>query len=246
MAGLKREQDAFGWALYDQFRGKETQEIIERDDGHVLAQGMAGYFAEYAAWPQFEREPLALAHGRVLDVGPGAGRAALYLQSRGLQVVGIDNSPRALKVCKARGVKHVKLLPFSRISRRLGLFDTVLMYGNNFGLFGSFARARRLLRRLQGMTTPDAIILGATRDPYRTTEPAHFAYHRRNRARGRMGGQIRLRIRYKAYATPWHDYLLVSKKEMAEILDGTGWRTARHFDSQGALYITAIEKSKGT
>jgi hypothetical protein len=57
-----------------------------------------------------------------------------------------------------------------------------------------------------------------------------------------MGGQIRLRIRYKDCATPWFDYLFVSKKELAEILDGTGWRTARCFDSHGPGYIAVIEK----
>ena len=41
-----------------------------------------------------------------------------------------------------------------------------------------------------------------------------------------MGGQVRIRIRYKDYATPWFDYLLVSKKELAEILDGTGWQAS--------------------
>ena len=107
-------------------------------------------------------------------VGCGAGRVALYLQSRGLDVLGIDNSPLAVKVCKARGVKHAKLIPFTQISRRLGVFDTVVMFGNNFGLFENLTRARWLLRGLHGMTTAKARILASTLDPYQTTEPSHL------------------------------------------------------------------------
>ena len=245
MTGLTRRQDAFGWEIHDYFRGRPTQEIAERDDGYIaVSGGTAGYFAELAGWPKHEKEAIALARGRVLDVGCGAGRVALHLQSRGLDVTGIDTSPLALKVCRARGIRKVKLLPFNRISPKLGRFDTVVMYGNNFGLFGSFAQARRLLRRLHGMTTPNARILGSTLDPYATTEPRHLAYHRRNRARGRMGGQVRIRIRYKDCATPWFDYLLVSKKELAAILAGTGWRVTRCFDTRGGRYVGVIEKTK--
>ncbi|MGD1002478.1 MAG: class I SAM-dependent methyltransferase [Candidatus Brocadiia bacterium] len=245
MAGLTRQQDAFGWGIYDHFRGRPSQIIVERDDGYIEGLGLTGCFAESAACAAYEKNALDLACGRVLDVGAGAGRVALHLQSHGLDVVGIDNSPLAAKVCKARGVKKVKVLPFNRISLKLGLFDTVVMYGNNFGLFGSFARARLLLRRLHVMTTPNARILGATLDPYQTSDPKHLAYHRRNRACGRMGGQIRLRVRYKDYATPWFDYLLVSKKELTGILKGTGWRLARCFDGRNGRYVAVIEKSEG-
>ena len=55
-------------------------------------------------------------------------------------------------------------------------------------------------------------------DPYGTKDPHDLAYHERNRRRGRLGGQIRLRVRYKAYATPWVDYLMVSFDEMEEIV----------------------------
>jgi len=179
----------------------------------------------------------------VLDVGCGAGRVALYLQSRGLDVIGIDNSPLAVKVCRERGVKHAKLMPLTQISQKLGVFDTVVMFGNNFGLFENFTRARWLLRKLHGMTSPKARILASTLDPYQTTEPSHLAYHRRNRTRGRTGGQARIRIRYKDYATPWFDYWLVSKKELAAILKGTGWRAARFFDTAGGRYIAVVGKT---
>ena len=117
------------------------------------------------------------------------------------------------------------------------------MMGNNFGLFESFDQARRLLRRFHKMSAPDARIIAESRDPYQTREPAHLAYHRRNRRRGRMSGQVRIRIRYKGYATRWFDYLLVSRGEMKEILRGTGWKVSRFLGSGGASYIAIITKA---
>jgi hypothetical protein len=57
-----------------------------------------------------------------------------------------------------------------------------------------------------------------------------------------MAGQVRMRVRYQTYCTPWFDYLLVSKDEMRKILAGTGWRIGRFFDSDGPGYIAVIEK----
>lgn len=57
-----------------------------------------------------------------------------------------------------------------------------------------------------------------------------------------MPGQVRIRVRYKKYVTPWFDYLLVSKNEMADILNGTGWRIEQLFVSTWAPYAVVIGK----
>jgi hypothetical protein len=58
-----------------------------------------------------------------------------------------------------------------------------------------------------------------------------------------MLGQVRIRIRYLRYASPWFDYLLVSKPEMIEILRGTGWKIERFIRSKkGPAYVGVIEK----
>jgi hypothetical protein len=107
-------------------------------------------------------------------------------------------------------VKDARLLPVTQVSRKLGRFDTILAMANNFGLAGNERRARWLLRRFSGMTSEDALIIATTRDPYATDLPEHVEYHARNRARGRMPGQARIRVRYKKYVTPWFDLLMVS------------------------------------
>lgn len=57
-----------------------------------------------------------------------------------------------------------------------------------------------------------------------------------------MPGQVRIRVRYRKYATPWFDHLFVSQDEMAALLTGTGWVVRQFVDSDAASYIAIIEK----
>jgi SAM-dependent methyltransferase len=225
--------DAFGQMLLD---GAGT-EIIERDDGFLDTAKLV-YFAPVTKWPAVERRALRWVRGRVLDAGLGAGRVALELQRRGRSVVGIDISPGAVEVARERGVRDVRLLAFEEVDDSLGTFDTVVMLGNNFGLFGSPSKARRLLRRLRPLADR---IVAASIDPHATEDPAHLAYQERNRRRGRLAGQLRLRVRYRDLIGPWFDYLFVSQDEMASILEGTQWRITRLLQSGSAYYVAILE-----
>jgi SAM-dependent methyltransferase len=239
---LREQEDAFGRALLDQFERGNARVVVERDDGYVDTESMSWYFGELRHWHPCERRVLRYVRGRVLDLGAGAGRVALELQKRGHDVVAIDISPLAVDVCQKRGVLDARVLRLTQIESSLGSFDTVAMFGNNFGLFASPRRARWLLRRLRGLTTADARIVAVSRDPYQTSDPHNLAYHERNRRRGRLAGQIRLRVRYRAYTTPWADYLMVSSSEMEEILAGTGWSLGRVVRDD-AVYAVVITRS---
>lgn len=82
-------------------------------------------------------------------------------------------------------------------------FDTVIKMGNNFGLFGGLRKAKRLLRKLLRIMSPDALVIAVTTDPYQTKNPTHRRYQRFNRRRGRMPGQLRIRIRHETVIGPW-------------------------------------------
>src|SRR5262249_51128985 len=149
-------------------------EIIERDDGFIDAArtGPPRYFSDYAAWSKRERQAIRMARGRVLDIGCGAGRFALYLQRKGLEVTAIDNSPGAVKVSKLRGVKKVMVRSIAEVGRfKPGSFETVIMMGNNFGLFGGRRKAKRLLKAFYRITSDRGRIIAEATDPYRTSEP---------------------------------------------------------------------------
>jgi SAM-dependent methyltransferase len=245
MKKLKIEENAFGHALWVAYKGEEdVVEILERDDGFVDVMKTSEYFSEYEGWSEIERRAMQFVKGRVLDVGCGVGRHSLYLQKKGLDVLGIDISPIAIKICKLRGLKNAQVKPIEDVDFSRGSFDTIIMMGNNFGLFGDLKKANRFLRRFYRMTSEDALIIASSRDPYATGNRAHLQYHRLNRERGRMSGQVRIRIRYEKYMGKWFDYMMVSREEMEQILLGTRWKISEFLNSEGPHYMAIITKSR--
>ncbi len=226
-----------------------TQEVY----GHSCeSESPAVYLSEYEDWPSQQQKTMNYVRGRVLDIGCGAGRHALYLQEKGFDVLGIDTSPLAVKVCKLRGLKKAKVMSISEVGSAIdskadsepGRFRTILMLGNNFGLFGSFERAKLLLEKFHNITEDKARIIAESTDPYNSLDPSYLQYLESNKKRGRMPGQLRLRVRYGGYVTPWFDYLYVSKGEMKEILKGSGWRVKKFIDEGDSVYVAVIEKEK--
>ena len=236
--------DAFGRALLDWVNGGTDPEIIERDDGFVDAgAGPEVYLAPVDEWPSCERQSLRYARGRVVDVGCGAGRVALELQARGFDVTGIDRSALAVRASRVRGVEHVRVQTLDQLTADLSGFDTVVLFGNNFGIFGTPERARARLEAWASHAPPGARILAESTDG-RGAPPWNRAYRQRNRARGRMPGQARLRIRYRDLATPWFDWLFVSRTEMRGLLRGTGWEVRRFVGpASSSLYVAVVEKA---
>jgi hypothetical protein len=144
--------------------GGEMLEIVERDDGFIVASrfGPGFYFAPFRKWPSRQRRALRLARGRVLDVGAGAGRVALHLEQKGSR----GCRARLLAWC-GRGVPAARrpgrlVLRLEEVDGSLGRFDTVVMYGNNLGLLASRAKGHRLLRRLHEITGQRGRILGGS------------------------------------------------------------------------------------
>lgn len=230
--------DAFGTMLLDAIEGRASgHEIVERDDGFIDVSTF-DYLAPFRRWLDVERKALRYARGRVLDVGCGAGRVALELQARGREVVAIDPSSGAVEVARRRGVRDVRLLRLEDVDASLGHFGTVVMYGNNFGLFASRSNARRLLRRLRPLADR---IVGGTNDPSGSSDPAHVAYRERNRLRGRLPGQLHIRVRYRDLVDPWFDYILASPDEMKDLTEGTGWLLRRPVHGDGSSFVGVLE-----
>lgn len=157
-------------------------------------------------------------------------------------MVGIDISPLAIKTARMRGVREARQMAVTNVSASLGIFDTILMLGNNFGVMANPRRARWLLGRFSSITCATSRIVATVVDPYDTHDKDHLRYHRLNRARGRAGGQIRVRVRCGSYCTPWFDWLLVSQREMHDLVSGTPWRVERFVESDGPGYVAVLSK----
>jgi SAM-dependent methyltransferase len=239
---LDRREDAFGQLLLDHLAGRGGEAILERDDGRAQPALPAGdFFGGFDEWPPEEQQVFERVRGQVLDVGCGAGRHSLEAQRRGCGVVAIDISPGAVEVARRRGVVDVRLLPLAGVDSTLGVFDTVLMMCGNFGLFGTEAEGRRLLRTLHEISSPEGTIVFDSVDP--GDDPEDLSYQNRNRSLGRLPGQVTIRLRYGDVATPWYELLNLSPGELEELLEGTGWRVAELVPSTPPEYFGVLEKA---
>jgi SAM-dependent methyltransferase len=246
---MKTDRDAFGKHLLVQYsailKGEEVfPEIVERDDNYIDYGSLSRmYFSEYGEWAETEQNIIDRAEGKILDIGCGAGRHSLYLQKKGFEVTGIDNSPGAIEVCKARGLQKSLVRSIDEIDKfEPNSFDTILMLGNNFGLVGDAEKAKSIFQNFDRITKPGAKIIAQTLDPYKTDDKTHLRYQKRNRKLGRMSGQIRLRIRYGVFAGEWFDYLFVSPEEMEKILKETNWQIGELINGEEANYFAILEK----
>lgn len=242
---VHRESDAFGHALLDWALGGTDVEVIERDDGYTEdGAGREVYLANFSRWPSYERRAMRYVQGRVVDVGCGAGRVPLFLQERGFDVVGLDASPLAIRAARRRGVNKVWRMTVDELSGRIASFDTIVLFGNNFGIFGTPDRSRNVLGEWAGSVRPGTRILAESTNPYCGGAPAFDrGYYRRNRLRGLMPGQSRMRVRYRQHVGPWFDWLFVSRSEMRSLLRGTGWRQSQIVGGPASEpYVAILER----
>ncbi len=239
------EGDAWGQALLAAADDRDSAPVVvlERDDGLVELDPFVrrNYYGTPDSWSDRDRWALERTVGSVLDLGAGAGRAALALQAAGRPVVALDVSPGAIAVCRRRGVQQCFLgTADDLVETNPTPFDSILALGNNLGLLGSPTHAVSLLNALAAISAPDSMIVGTGRDPYATDDPLHLAYHEANRRLGRMPGQVTIRVRHRTLTTPWFDLLWCSIDELADLCESTRWSIADVFP--GPLYAVVLER----
>jgi len=234
--------DAFGTALMDWVRGGTIPETIQRDDGYMEeGAGPAAYVAPFDEWPPAERRALRYIRGRVADVGCGAGRVSVVLQERGFEVVGFDASPLAVRAAGIFGLRDTRCATAVGFHRDIGDFDTVILFGNNFGIFGTPERARVLLTRWAAHAAPGTRVLAESTSAYGGGAPiTDRGYYQQNKELGLAPGHTRLRIRYQDATGPWINWLFVSRAELRGIVRGTGWRLVRIVGDQLSEPYVAI------
>jgi SAM-dependent methyltransferase len=215
-------------------------EVVEWDDGMITGGLARHWIAPEHEWLACERRALGHVVGSVLDIGAGGGRVALALQQRGFSVTALDVSPGAVEVARSRGVAHAACATVDDHVAAGQRYDTFLLFGPNLGLLESRERAPRFLAALTAMAKPGARIVGQGTDPHIGVDEVFGAYQRRNVARGRMPGQMRMRVRHRDLATAWSDFLLCSPAELEELLTGTGWRLAHLDDGDPPVYSVTL------
>ncbi len=102
--------------------------------------------------PDLDIRALELCRGTILDVGAGAGRHALELQSRGMAVTALDISKDAVHVMRKRGINDAR--HGNIFNSDLGSFDTILLLMNGIGVAGNLEGLDRLFARFKQVVKP--------------------------------------------------------------------------------------------
>lgn len=243
---MRQTSDAFGRALLDWAQGGTVPEIIERDDGMTeIGAGPEGYLARYEEWPYAEHRSIHYVRGRVIDVGCGSGRVALHLQERGHDVVAVDDSPLAIKAARLNGVRTTWCKSVDELGDTIHEFDTIVLFGNNLGVFGTPQRARRILAGWAETVPPGTRILVESTNPFSGGAPViDRGYCLMNRQKGLALGQCRLRIWYDRSPSKWFSWFFASPSELRKLLRGTGWRQVHLVASTSdEPYIAVLERA---
>ncbi len=136
---------------------KEAAITVYSDQMEADELPVAYLFRAFSEMPEREQVALSAAHGRVLDIGAGAGSHALALQEKGVEVTALEISARAVEVQKARGVKNV--LPGDFFTLSPTPHDTLLLLMNGIGLAGTLDGLPRFLATCKKWLAPSGQIL---------------------------------------------------------------------------------------
>jgi hypothetical protein len=112
----------------------------------------------------------------------------LFLQERGHDVTAVDISPGAVAVCRARGIRDVRIGDL-REPPDDRTWDTILLMCGNLGLAGDWRPTRDLLVRLASITSREGLLIGDSVDPA-SDDPHDLAYEERNETLGFHRGQF--------------------------------------------------------
>jgi hypothetical protein len=131
-----------------------------------------------------------------------------------------------------------------QISGEIGAFDTIILFGNNFGMFGTPERVAKVLTSWARRAPAGTRILAESSTPYCGGAPSiDRHYYQRNREHGLMPGQTRIRTVYRDSVGPWLDWLSVSRHEMRQLVRGTGWKVRTIFgDLPSDPFVAVLEK----
>lgn len=210
---------------------------VHRDDGFSHVIPVAESFAGQPFHP-LEQLALERATGRVLDVGAGVGRHALFLQERGCQVTAIEIEPELVGIMSERGV--IDPLAGSVLSLTGRRFDTVLMLMNGFGLVGTPSGADVFFEHARQLLSPGGQILCDSLDVRRTTNPTHLAYQEANHRNGQSVGQMRFCIEYRGRRGEAFDWLHIDFDALRDHARRHGWSAEMLAQEQNGHYLTRL------
>ena len=180
-------------------------------DGRAHALPLARWLAPVDA---ADRAVLAQADAPVLDIGCGPGRHLAALAAAGHDGLGLDLSPVAVRLARARGAEAILRSVFADVPRA-GTWRTALLLDGNIGIGGA---PGALLARARALVAPGGVVLVETGPPDAPTR------------------RIRVRLETAGAISPWFGWASVGAAGIAPLARAAGLRPAAPFEVDGRWF----------
>ena len=147
-----------------------------------------------------DRAVLEHAAAPVLDIGCGPGRHLAALAHAGHDGLGLDLSPVAVRLARARGAEAILRSVFADVPRA-GTWTTALLLDGNIGIGGA---PTALLARACALVAPGGTVLVETGPPSERTR------------------RIRVRLESHGAVSPWFGWATVGARGIAPLARAAG------------------------
>lgn len=234
---MKVNKDLFGHALGQFYFKKDPAKLYsESNISHWDEYPLTHLFRDFDQMPEIERNAMSLVHGKILDVGCGAGSHSLYLQDLGHDVRSIDCSKGATQVAQARGVAQVREASLMDYDEER--FDTIIMLMNGTGIFESIDRVPAYLNKLKTLLNPKGMVLIDSSDlryMYDTGQDESIWV-----PADRYYGELEFRLRYKKNLSEKFPWLFIDKHLFIHLAESNGWSIEIVFEGTHYDYLAKL------
>jgi SAM-dependent methyltransferase len=161
-----------------------------------------------------DRVLLAHAAAPVLDIGCGPGRHLAALAALGYDGLGLDLSPVAVRLARARGAEAILRSVFADVPRA-GRWQTALLLDGNIGIGGA---PGALLARARALVAPGGAVLVETEPPGTPTR------------------RLRVRLESADAVSPWFGWATVGADGIGLLARSAGLRLRSTFGADGRSF----------
>jgi SAM-dependent methyltransferase len=229
-----------GAALRAYHRGETTSEIT------IISDLWEDEIVPVAAFYRPDDEPLGdldgaaieLCRGRVLDLGAGAGRHSLELQSADHEVVAVDVLPEAVEIMRDRGVVDARCGDLSVVAEER--FDTVVMLMHGLGVVGDVHGLGSLLELLPEVLAPGGRLICDSADLASVLEEESPGLLDELSSPHRYLGETRFQLRYEDLIGPRYPWLFIDPERLEIIASAAGFRSVVARSGDRGSYLAVL------